>query len=76
MFLPWRSQKSRGSAVMPEYRISDVLDGLVAVVILRVHTQNRRLDAQVDVLGDERDARIRVLVMSASVCARIALSAL
>ncbi len=58
-------------------RVQDirVLEGLVAVVVLRVHTQNRRLDAQVDVLGDERDAGVRVLVLQRSVCARIALSA-
>ena len=34
-----------------------VLDRAVVVVILRVDAEDRRLDAQVDVLGHERDAR-------------------
>ena len=34
-----------------------VLDRAVVVVVLRVHAEDRRLDAQVDVLGHQRDAR-------------------
>ena len=37
-----------------------VFDGLVAVVVLGVHADHRCLDAQVDVLGHQRDARLVV----------------
>ena len=40
-----------------------VLDGLVAVVVLGVHADDRRLDAQVDVLRHQRHARLRVLAL-------------
>ena len=37
-----------------------VFDGLVAVIILGVHTNDGRLDTQVDVFGYQRDARASV----------------
>ena len=40
-----------------------VFDGLVAVVVLGVHADDRGLDAQIDVLGHQRDARPRLLAL-------------
>src|ERR1039457_3840066 len=38
-----------------------VFDGLVAVIVLGVHAHDRGLDAQIDVLGHQRDPRLRHL---------------
>ena len=52
-----------------------VFDGLVAVVVLGMHADDRGLDAQVDVLGHQRDARLRGSCRcSDRVCPRIRLS--
>jgi hypothetical protein len=48
----------RGDAREQQVRI---LDRAVVVVVLGVHAEDRRLDAQVDVLGDEGHARARHL---------------
>ena len=40
-----------------------VFDGLVAVIVFGLHTDDGGLDAQVDVLRDQRDARLRVLAL-------------
>ena len=45
---------------MPGVQDVGVLDRLVAVVVLGVDAEHRRLDAQVDVLGHQRDARFVV----------------
>ena len=61
MSLPCVSQKSAGSAATPGVEEVGVLDRPVAVVVLGVHADDRGLDAQVDVLGHQRDARFGVL---------------
>ena len=60
MFLPCDSQKFAGSAREPGVEHVGIFDGLVAVVVLGVHADDRGLDAQVDVLGHQRDARFVV----------------
>ena len=47
-----------------------VLERLVAVVVLGVHAEHRRLDAQVDVLGHQDHARIRAARSAARASAR------
>jgi hypothetical protein len=60
--LLWVSQKS-GAAPRARIQQVEVLERAVAVVVLGVHAEDRRLDAQVDVLRDQRDARLRVRLL-------------
>ncbi len=59
MLLPEVGGK-RAHAVVKDVR---VLERLVAVVILGVNANNRRLDAQVDVFRNENDARVGFFVL-------------
>ena len=47
-----------------------VFDRLVAVVVLGVHADDRGLDAQVDVLRHQRDARVREFLFAARASGR------
>ena len=58
MPLPCFSQKFGGSCCTPLDEQVRILDGLVARVVLGVHPDDGRLDAQIDVLGHQRDASV------------------
>ena len=49
-----------------------VLDRAVVEIVLRVHAEDRRLDAQVDVLRHQRDARAAAAPSAARACSRAA----
>ena len=59
MLFPKVAGQSR-HAVVEDVR---VLQRLVAVVILGMHAEHGRLDAQVDVFGDEDHARVVLLLL-------------
>ena len=61
MFLPVRLPEVRRQLLDAGVEQVGVLDRLVAVVVLGVHAEDRRLDAQVDVLRHQRDARLGLL---------------